>query len=178
MATFRNRLPKTLDLLYGFTICAFPVHVWAIVIVMQEVPAWILRLSLWDMVGVISYSLALALRESIIIFLGLCLLAFILPPWLLSKKFTASSAILLFVSAIWFIFLHYNDHIIEQRQYIFFAIWAGSWVLVAGGLIALIHKRPKLEKSIRNFAEQLAILSFLYLFFDVVALIIVVIRQF
>ena len=48
-----------------FAISMFVVHVWQIINMLQLVPAWRLRLDAWDLVGVIAYTQAFALLESL-----------------------------------------------------------------------------------------------------------------
>ncbi len=176
MGTFKQRFPSGEDLLYTFAAVAFPIHVWLIVIVMQEVPAWILRLTLWDLLGVISYDLLFALVETVIVFVGLVLLAAVLPPKWMSRRMVVVSAVILFVLSLWVAFLHYNSQLIERRQIVALALWGISLVAVLAGLLWTILQRPAIEKKVKSFVQQLANLSFLYLFFDVIAIIIVLIR--
>lgn len=165
------------ELLNVFAACAFPIHVWLIINVMREVPAWILRLSIWDLIGVISYSLMFALIETGIIFLGIVLLSLVLPRRFFRHKFVALSTMLVFVTSAWFIVLQYNSWIIEFKRPIISLIWALSFLLAAAVGYVLVSRRPKLEAGINNFVQRLGVLSFIYVFLDVVGLIIVIIRN-
>jgi hypothetical protein len=57
--------------LLAFGAIAFPIHVWAIVNILIVFPAWFIRLSMWELAGVISYPLVTALLESGLLWLVL-----------------------------------------------------------------------------------------------------------
>ncbi|MCP4423681.1 MAG: hypothetical protein GY803_04230, partial [Chloroflexi bacterium] len=175
MAIFRKRLPSSQEALYAFAVCIFPIHVWAIINVMREVPAWILRLSIWDLIGVIAYSQLFALVETILLFLALVFLAFILPTARFRHKFVALSSVIVFLTSVWIVFLHYNDQIVEERQLIPSIIWVGSLTLFIAVTFIFIHRSERFETAIDTFVKRLAVLSFIYLLVDIVSLILVVI---
>ncbi|MEZ4646483.1 MAG: hypothetical protein R3E31_27805 [Chloroflexota bacterium] len=188
MATFNQQAvetkkapaPRSISrqaLLNVFVACAFPIHVWLIINVMREVPAWILRLSIWDLVGVISYSLMFALLETSVIFAGIVLLGFIVPGRFFRHKFVALSTMLVFVTSIWFVILQYNSWIIEFKRPFITLIWGLTYLIAVIIGYWFVNRRPKLEAGINNFVQRLGVLSFIYIFLDVVGLIIVIIRN-
>jgi hypothetical protein len=68
------------DLWLLFAACVLPTHIWAIVNILREVPAWVKRMNTFQMVGVMSYDMAVfALPDALLPFLGLLILAAILP---------------------------------------------------------------------------------------------------
>lgn len=144
---------------------------------MREVPAWVLRLSVWDLVGVIAYSLVFALLETLVVFLGILLFSAILPARLFRDKFVAMSTAVVFLASVWFVFLHYNDGMIEDRQWVALLVWAGAYVLCLAVVYFLIQRNHQVEKSVNAFVERLSVLSFLYVLVDVLAVIVVVIRN-
>lgn len=177
MAIFKKRLPSSQEAIYGFAAFAFPIHVWLIINVMREIPAWILRLNIWDLVGVVAYSQVLALLETTLVFLATVLLVGILPTAWFRRRFIASSGALAFIVAIWFVFLHYNGQIIEQRLPVPLLIWGVSLIFVLMGSLIVIHRFRRVEAAIENLVKRLAVLSFIYLFLDFVSLILVIIRN-
>ena len=52
-----------------FLICAFPLHVWTIILAFRDF-SWVTeRTNSWDALGVVSYGLIFALIESVAVFL-------------------------------------------------------------------------------------------------------------
>ncbi|MCP5101516.1 MAG: hypothetical protein GY943_38715 [Chloroflexi bacterium] len=144
---------------------------------MREIPAWILRLSISEMVGVIAYSQLLAFLDTLLIFIPILLLAAILPAAWLRDKFVAMGTAVAFISSAWFVVLHLNNQIIEQRQVAVLVAWAVSYVVVLGVIYVLVRRNAKVESGIINFMQRLSVLSILYLFIDVVSVVIVVVRN-
>ena len=144
---------------------------------LREVPAWILRLTIWDLVGVVAYSLVFALVESILVFLVVLLLGIITPTRLIQGKFVALSTVLVFLTSLWFIVLHYNNQIIEMRQVIPLALWVISYMLVLLLAFYLIQRKQKVEELLNNFVKRVAVLSFAYFLMDVVSIVLVGIRN-
>lgn len=177
MAIFKNRVSSRQELAYIFAVCIFPVHVWLIINVLREVPAWILRLTTWDLVGVVAYSLVFALVESILVFLVILLLGVMTPARLIQGKFVALSTALVFLTSLWFIVLHYNNQIIEMRQVIPFALWGISYMLILLLAFFLIQRKEKVEELLNDFVKRLAVLSFVYFLMDVVSIVLVGIRN-
>ena len=111
----KDRLPSWRDAFLIFAAVAFPIHVWAIIGALREVPAWILRLSVWDVIGVMSYTLVIALLETLLVTLGIELLTTLLPEQWRKKKRVAIASSIAFVASIWFGILHYNSTMIDNR---------------------------------------------------------------
>ena len=79
MTVLRKRKISPANFLIVFAAASFVVHIWLFYIILNQLPSWILRMSAFDVAGMISYSLAFALFESLLIAGGLALLALFLP---------------------------------------------------------------------------------------------------
>ena len=78
-----------------FLICAFPLHIWTIILTLRDF-SWVSeRTNSWDAIGVVSYGLLFAFIESVIVFLVFTLLGF-----LVSKKWTEDQRIALLGSLV------------------------------------------------------------------------------
>jgi len=137
-----------------------------------------LRLSIWDLIGVMAYSQMFTLLETVLVFLALVLLAFVLPKAWFRRKFVALSGAFVLLTSVWLAFLHYNDHIIENRQLVRALIWGVSLALLIVASVVLIHRSERFEKTLNLFIERLAVLSFIYLLVDGISVILVIIRNF
>jgi hypothetical protein len=165
------------DLLLSFGAIAFPVHVWAIINILAIFPAWLLRLSIWELAGAISYPLVVALLESNILWIGLVVLSYLLPKNWLANKFVALSSVLVWLLAAWAVLVQFIYKSIMQ--------WGLEQMLSGLLLVAfsfclvywLVQRYERLEGWIRRLAQGLAVLTYLYMLFDLLGLVVVIARN-
>jgi len=174
-----------------FLICAFPLHVWTIILAFRDF-SWVTdRTNSWDAVGVVSYGLIFAFVESVAVLLVAILLGF-----LVSKKWSEDRRITLvgtlaFITSLWAI-----------ANYLFFMLQVsipGNTILsiakmghplrflyvislaIIGPTVVLpayfVLQSEKFMQAVRGFFERISTLTLFYLFFDFVGLIIVIIRN-
>ena len=174
-----------------FVATAFPIHVWAIVLILMDL-SWIAeRTNYWDAIGVAGYGLMFALFESLLIFAVLVLIGFVLPKnWKESKRVTLLGALML-VTAIWAMlgqlyFLLELSFPIGVIQFL-----TGQehplWFLYGGFLIVVFPTvllsayfaafSEKFQNAFLAIMDRLSPLMGLYLFLDVVGIVIVIIRN-
>jgi hypothetical protein len=140
-------------------------------------PAWLLRFSIWELAGVISYPLVEALLESCIFWLGMLILSFVLPKNWLENKFVALSSILVWVMAAWAVLI----------QFIYGSILQWEWQQMVPGLLLvvfsfgfiywLVQRFGRFEGWIKKAAQGLAVLAYFYIFFDLLGLAVLIIRN-
>jgi hypothetical protein len=149
------------------------------------------RTNSWDAVGVVSYGLIFAFIESVVIFLVASLLGF-----LVSKKWSEDHRVnlmglLVFITSLW-----------AMASYLYFMLnwnFSGETILFIAGLshplrflyavvlvlvgltMALptyfILRSEKFLKGVQALFERLSMLTQFYLFFDIVGLVIVIVRN-
>ena len=178
MNFIKSRFASSEQLVLLFAACVFIVHVWSIISVLREVPAWILRLNYWDLIGVIAYTQVYALAESVVVFLILIVIAAILPARLFRDQMVALGTMIVLISSLWFVLAHYNDDAIR--------LWGGKQfllillVFIVSILVpyALIQSYSKIAEIIYKIVERLAILAYFYVFIDLISIFIIVIRNF
>ena len=177
MGIFKIQRLSRGDLSLAFVAIAFPLHVWAIINIFDYLPVWLLRLSAWELAGGISYALVDALLESALLWAVLVLLGLILPRKWLADKFVALSAVLVWVLAAWaalvqFIFVRILQWGPAQQ------ILALLLVLFSFGLVYwLVQRFGKFEDWIKRVAQGLVILTYFYMFFDLLGLVVVILRN-
>lgn len=177
MTTIRNRFPSRDEMLYGLAACTLPVFIWSIINMLKEIPAWILRMSTWDLVGAISYTQAFALIESIIVFLLILVLALILPERFFRNKFLTLTAMIVSISTFWFALAHYNVESIrtwKMNQFLMWAVIFGSTLILS---YVMVQRFEKMGVAIDTVVKSVSLLSFLYMFIGLMGLIIVVVRN-
>lgn len=173
----RKRFPARDEMQYALAACMLPIFIWSIINVLKEIPAWILRMSKWDLLGTIAYTQAFALIESMVIFLLILILAIFLPERFFRHKFLALTSTLVVISTFWFILAHFNDEIIRtwgMKQFL-------PWFFVFGTTLflsySLVQRIKVIEEIIDVVVKKVSILSFFYMLIGVMGLFIVVVRN-
>lgn len=156
---------------------AFPVHVWAIISVMRQIPAWILRLSVGDIAAVIAYTLLFTLLETLLLFAGVVIVAMLLPRRWLADRLVPLATTALFVTAIWFVILQYNGNWITDRQIVPIGAWAASYLVVTAGALFLVFRKTAVAQGLHSFTQRLLALSGLYLAVDLIGLVYIIARN-
>jgi len=174
-----------------FLICAFPLHVWAILLAFRDI-SWVAeRTNMWDAIGVLSYGLIFCFVESLIITLIAVLLGFLVSrDWDQDRRVVLMGTLVLVVS-LWAMFSQYyylgelslpaniNRFAVESGHPVrwFYAVVVPLVSLSALLPTFFILKTDKGFKFFQGLVDRLTLLTWLYLFFDLVALVIVIIRN-
>jgi hypothetical protein len=179
-------------LLTLFLICAFLPHLWTIILAFKDFSLLIDRTGgIWNTAGVMSYGLLFAFIESFLVFILTVLLGFLIsskweePPRITALGFLVAVPMLweIYRQTVFLLQWHMPSRIIR-----FMALfpnptgllYAFTFIIVALITIIplfLILRRGKFYQSIHNVMERITLLSMFYLFFDAVALILVIVRN-
>lgn len=174
-----------------FLICAFPLHVWTIILAFRDF-SWVTeRTNSWDAVGVVSYGLIFTFIESVMIFLAALLLGFLVSKkWEEDRRITLMG-LLVVIASLWAMggYLYFMLQVsIPEETFNFLVnlahplrfLYAVSLVLVGLTIIIptyFILRSDKFLGSIKALFERLSLLTLFYLFFDFVGLVIVIVRN-
>lgn len=191
MSMTKTKFYSKQGLLTLFLMCAFPLHLWTIILVMRDFSWVIARTKLWDGFGVASYGLLLAFIESLVLFLVAALLGLLISrKWNEEQRVTLLSLLSL-VTAFWAIvgqlyflagasipqfairFLAQSAHPVRV-MYILLALLI---TLTALFPTYLVLKSNKGFQAILGLIDRLSLLTMFYLLLDVAGLIIVIIRN-
>jgi len=174
-----------------FSTSAVPIHVWTFILFFRDF-SWISeRTNSWDALGVGSYGLLIALLESAAITIAAIILGFIISKKWVENHRVALLGMLVFISALWAIIgqLYFlMDFSVPNRWLRVIAryphpLWIlyGACIVVIGTSVLLpsyfIVREGKFSTSIYKIIESLSPLTTLYLFLDLIGLIIIVIRN-
>jgi len=191
LATSESRRYSRQGLWSLFLMCAFPLHVWTIILAFRDF-SWVTeRTNAWDAIGVISYGMVFALIESLAVFLVAVLLGF-----MVSRKFDegrriALLSVLVLITALWAMAsqLYFLWGISLPEQMMRFlaqsghpvrVLYAASLALVLPTVLIpafLVLKSNKVFNFVRELTERLSLLTMFYLVLDVGGLVIVLIRN-
>lgn len=174
-----------------FLMCVFPQHLWTLIFAFRDMSWLIERTNIWDAVGNASYALLFALIESLLVFGLLVLVGLVTPKqWEVNRR-GAFLTLLLFVTVIWAMVaqLLYLWNVWLPPALMQFIASTGrplvmlyllSLVLVVptASLPVLVFLRSKKAlPALLDIIDRLSTLSVLYLFFDAVGLVVVIIRN-
>lgn len=174
-----------------FLVCAFPLHLWTILMVFRDVNWVAERTTSWDALGFSGYALFYTLIESLLLFGFIALLGFIIPKnWNLTLRFVILSLIA-FILAGWsimeqlilIIFWGWLRHLADSFTFLITQPWS-SYVIFAGLIVIsmtvpllLLRKYKGLQTKVYSVLDRLTLLSGLYLFLDAIGIIVIIIRN-
>ena len=176
MTVFRQRFPAWEDLRLAFAGCVFVIHVWAILNLLDALPAFLLRLTPYEVAGVISYPLVFALLESLLVWSLVVLAAIVFPRrWLRGRFLTRGMALVLF-TALFSIAIHFNyEDLVKNLQYL--PLWASIYLILTLICVYWVGRSQHVDAILRAALQRIEVLSYLYIFMDVFGLFIVISRN-
>src|SRR5512143_3045581 len=174
-----------------FLMCALPLHAWTMILAFRDL-SWLTdRTNSWDAVGVLCYGLLFALAESLIVFLLVTLLGFLLPArWEVTRRVSVLS-VLTILLAVWAMIeqLFFLTEARVPGAVLNFLVHAGHPVrvmyMIVAAIVGVTFLAPvfvlvRSEGAVRvanGVIDRLSLLSMFYLVFDVAAVAIVVVRN-
>lgn len=153
-------------------VCAFPINVWAIVGILYQVPSWILSNNLWDFIGLIAYALSYSLGEILALFLPLLAAGWLAPARWLRGRFVALSTAVVLEVTVFVLLINYVEGLIWKKR-----LLAVPFIVILGLLIYLALRYPKFSRGLELIADRITILGSILLFFNLVSVIIVLVRN-
>jgi hypothetical protein len=170
-----------------FLVSAFPLHLWSLLMGFRDFGWVAIRTQTWDAVGLLAYAMAFALLESLMIFLILLALSYLLPwSWNTDKR-TALTGSMYLMFSLW---------VIGYQIYGAMGQPVPEWVasnahpvrIVAGLLLLLtiltfgqlcwyILRNDTFPKKMVALFENLSMLSAFYLLLDLIGILIIIIRN-
>lgn len=174
-----------------FLVASFPINFWAIIVWFRNFGSVAEENGTWDAIGVGAYLLLFALLESVVIFLVLLLISMLVAIKLGQQK-TLAQVSVLYLALTLALMLEQTRALIELPREGFLLRSLNSIInalssspvvilVIAAVLgvasIAAIHRNERVRAGVMTAIEKVVLLSGIYLFLDVVAIIIVVIRN-
>jgi len=174
-----------------FLISAFPLHLWTLILAFRDI-SWVTeRTNAWDAIGVVSYGMLFALIESVVIFLIFALLGLITPGQWESNRRITFLAFLILITSVWAMisqllflwnvslparaieFLRQSDHPVRIVYAIILMVVTPTVLLPAYSFL----RTKRAVTIMQNLMERLSLLSMFYLVFDLLGVIIIIVRN-
>lgn len=178
MAIFKNRFRSRGDVLALFAAVSLPIFAWAIALLVGYASQFILRLSLWDTVGVAAYVLAYALLETLIVFTITMVILLLVPARWHSNKTIPLTAVYFLLTTILLIYLNFTQEVAIVRGNLTkttIALTIYALLMIAATVVIRRSDRP--ARLIASVLDRLVPLALLYSFFALVGVIIVAVRN-
>jgi hypothetical protein len=177
----KRRFPTGNQIFTVFLTILFPITFWSVLNFSRELPSYLLRMKIWEIVGVFSYTQVFACFESLLFLVVLILIAGLLPQQVFLKYFITQATLIGLLASIWIIPLHYKDQILaiypKFENSWTKASWLGIFIVLVIGISFLFRRYSGLEKAFRTFIDKLAVVSMLYLIVDFTSLFIILARN-
>ena len=171
--TMKQTLRQRSTLIAILAAVAVPLHLWVLLLLAASMPQWLLRLTPMQLVGSVSYSLAFALLETLIVFAVVLGLLFILPKRLVGTAPVPLAAVAVALTLLLMIWVILTTFAQQTRLLLGFAVYL---VLLAVGVIAL-RRSSRLARGVAAVVDRLIPLALLYIFLDILGVIVVIIRN-
>ena len=183
MDVLRQRFPTRPELVTLFLVSAFPLHVWAILMFLYELPSFMRRLDAWDILSIFAYTQAFALFESAVVWAAVVFTCLALPKNLFRVKFVPVGALFLLLSFLWIAPVHFQVTILDRLEWNMSAynmvvlVWVIFYFVIVGGSIWMAFRSARFESLVNSLVERLTVLSVLYVVVDVIGILIVIGRN-
>lgn len=174
-----------------FLMCALPLHIWTFFLAFRDFDWITARTNSWDAVGVIAYGLLFALIESAVIFLAAALLGLLVSAKWEEKRRIALMSALVVILSLWSIFN--QSYFLRDMPP---PAWLGEFAYETGRPVLTLYvlaliltslsfliptyfilRSDKTLRVVQGGMERLSLLMTLYLVFDAVSLVIILIRN-
>lgn len=170
-----------------FMVGAFPLHLWTLLMAFRDFGWVALRTVTWDGVGLVAYALAIALLESLFVFVVMLALGLLVPwSWTPERRAALLGTLYLLLAA-WSVigklyglygspvpaWLMGSAH--PLRLMWAFIVPAVTLSILLPALALLRSERP--NKSLLEVFDRLALLSALYIILDVLGFVVILLRN-
>jgi hypothetical protein len=181
LESLRNRLPDRRQIFLLFLAIIFPVSFWSLIIFFRELPSYLLRMNIWEITGVFSYTQFIVLLDCIIILFFVLGLAIVLPRKYFLSQFTPQATITSYLAILWIIPFHYRTSLIQIHPKFeepwFNWLWLGIMTALFISSIYVVKKSSRLQRGIQIFVDKLSLVSSMYLILSLISLIIIFFRN-
>ena len=174
-----------------FLMCAVPLHVWTFILAFRDFSWVAARTDTWDSIGVLSYGLIYALLESLVVFLVMALLGFLVSRYWNEDRRVALLSALVLVIALWAIAgqIYFLAEVAPPSALVDFltglahpvrVMYAVLMLLVAPTVLIptyLVLKSERALRFVREMTNRLGLLMMVYLLMDALALIVILFRN-
>jgi hypothetical protein len=161
-----------------FAACVFLIFSWSILWFFQRVPGWLPYLNVWDIAGILAYTQAFALLESLATLLVILLVAILLPARWCASAFTAYGGTLVLALGFWAALLQLIfDVVIADWTGLEFIGWFGLALVSIVVACVLVRRSRRIARAIEGLLERLTIFLYIYVPLGLIGALVVLFRN-
>jgi hypothetical protein len=176
LVKIKNFLPESRQIFLVFGVALFIVHSWSIHTFLYNIPSFILYMNIGQIVGVFAYMMAFALLESLLVMGLLLFVSAILPRAWYRDKFVSKGFLTILVSAALAIAIRLSlGNLYPGIEELYGKVLIAGLVLI--GSILAVHYYQPLQKVLEFLAEQISIMTYLYLPIGIISVVVVLARN-
>lgn len=181
----RSRLPARREVLLVFGAVLFAVFGWSIRGFFYKLPSFTLYFGVSSNLAILSYMMAFALLESMLMTGLLVLLSAVLPSGWLKSGFAYKGFLIILVATLAMILFEdyyrvaFLKDIAAGQTYPFppFLRGAAGSVLALGLLLWLVHWKPRLQRYVLDILERMSLFTYVYVPLGLIGLVVVLVRN-
>jgi len=177
LAIFKNRLVSRQETFFAFVACSFPIYIWTFYKIFNQIPAWIIKLNIWEVASVSAYAVAFSLFESLLLCLFFLIIGGILPERFFRKKFVAHVMMMMMVSSIWAVIAQFSYSEVYGWTFAELLPWLSVYLFSIFIIYFLVQRFDQLANVVHRVVQGISVLATLYIFVGVIGLVIVIIRN-
>ena len=139
-----------------FIVCALPFHIWSYFTTLREVPGWLYRLDIWDVISSFSLMLTYTLVETILVIVPIVALSHLISEknWRGKRKPIVIGSI--YLTALLAVIVHFQyRNLRELDTVILLAVATLSLVLLIAGLVLIWTLSAKIGSTLNQLGERL-----------------------
>jgi hypothetical protein len=177
LAIFRNRIVSKQDLYLAYIACSLPLFLWTFYKLFNQVPAWLVKLSIDEIIGASAYAFTYTLVESLWLWVVFLLVGALLPERAFRNKFVSYTFLISLFSSILAIIAQINYDVVFEWNFIEMLPWWGLYL--AGVLLVyfVVRRFDRFSKILYQVVRSVSVLATLYVMIGVISFIIVVVRN-
>ena len=167
----KDKFTKT-QLFQVFAFCTLLVNTWTIINMFTHIPSWLLYLDFWDFVGTISYTLSIALVDGVFLFVLVLGVGVAIPNKYLGDRFQVWGHGIALIVSLLVMSLNFYPKLYLNKKLILLIFMAAS-----AAYYFLIVRFEKVRAGLDFVFDKLSILAYFYFGLNVLAAVIVVVRN-
>lgn len=139
------------EFIQTFAFCVIATHSWTIINMFRDVASWSLSVSIWDLIGSVSYTLISLLFETLVFFLFIVTIGFLLPRRWIGDRYVTLSGLVVIDTTILAIVVktHLRIGFIADTLQLF------AVLIIAMILIAILCMRiNRIEEKVRRICRS------------------------
>lgn len=164
-----------------FLAILIPINFWSVIVFFRELPSYILRLTVWNILGIFSYTQFIALLDSFLLMFLLITVSLFFSPSFRKDYFVPIASLIGYLAMIWAIPFHYLDALAEWSPLILQSWAAWLWIIlfipVSVAVAFLIRSSTRLRFGTMSFIDRITPLAWIYLTSNLLSILIIIGRN-